>query len=346
VGGNGTFEGWITVPNDDDQIETIRAATDPLISSVYVKSTVNSNLVWGGPIIARNWDGSNLKITAMEWRTWMFYAVVPPNANSDVYYSFDDVDQLSIGRSLALAARGVGAANGSHPFSTPVLSSGKLRDLHFYGSELKKAGDLIDSMANRDGGFEWTMNPTISAIDGLPLVEFRPYFPQQGNVIEGLVFKATSQGGNCVPSEIEENATSRYSRFWATGTGQAPDQLFVYDEDPQLSSGYILRLDGTASYSTVSERTTLSSNARRARRFYAPGINNISITHNFRDIDPESYAIGDRARVIVKDRWTNIDQAQVRIVDKEINTSGAGSVKVTLDLTDDTLPEVDTGGAV
>jgi hypothetical protein len=346
VGSNGTFEGWITIPHDEQQIEAIRAATEPMVASIYVRSTTTNTFVWGGPIVARGWDGGKLKIAAMEWRAWMFTLVVPPFPNQDTYYSFDNVDQLEIAADIAASAKGAGVTNGAHPFTIPAQVSFKFRDLHFWGGELKKAGDIIDSMANRDGGFDWTMNSTISPTDGMPLVEFRRYFPEMGNVVDGLVFKATSTGGNCTPGALDESAATRYSRFWATGSGTPPDQLFAYDEDPMLASGSVLRMDGSASYSTVSQRPTLSSNARRARRFYQPGISNITVSHNMKDIDPESYEIGDRARVIFSDRWATIDRSQVRIVDKEVSSAGAGSVKLTLDLTDDTLPEVDTGGSV
>lgn len=350
VGGNGTFEGRITLPEDPQQVELIRAATEELSSAIYVRSNNSSSFVWGGPVLERRVQGNQLKVTCIEWRAWPFQLVVPPLENLDQYYSFTAIDQMAIARmvlQLALGAGTIGAnvSQGGHPLTYTNQLSGKLRDLHFYGTELKKAGDLIDSMANRDGGFEWTLQPLVGS-DGLPRMNFHCFYPQQGNILPNLVFKATKKGGNCIPGEIVESGATRYSRFWATGTGQAPDQLFASDTDPNLSGGSILRLDGTASYSTVALRPTLASHARRARKFYAPGINLVTLKHNMEQINPDSYGIGDRARLVIQDRWYNLDMASVRVISKDVDTSGAGTVTTVVDLTDDTLPEVDAGGAV
>lgn len=346
VGGNGVLEGYITLPDDPEQVAAIRTATDELSSAIYVRSTTSSSYLWGGPVIERRVQGDQLKVTCMEWRSWPFQIVVPPGVNSDTYYSFDDVDQMQIARTVMQYAAGILDTDAGHPLTYTSQSSGKLRDLHFYGSEMKKAGEVIDSIANRDGGFEWTLQPLVSQLDGLPLVNFHCFFPQQGNVLPQLVFKATKKGGNCIPGEIVQSGATRYSRFWATGVGQAPDQLYAYDSDPNIATKSVLRLDGSTSFSTVSERATLASHARRARRFYQPGLNLVTVQHNLVQIDPDLYSIGDRARLIVKDRWNDIDMASVRIISKDIDTSGAGTVSTVLDLTDDTLPEVDAGGVV
>lgn len=346
VGGNGTLELNITIPDDADQIASIRQATEEDESAIYIRSVSSNGLLWGGPVVERRQQGAMLRVTCVEWRAWPYQLIVPPAANADIFYSYDDIDQLAIARSIMTAAVGAGSTEGSHPITYSSQSSGKLRDLHFYGSEMKRAGELIDSMANRDGGFEWTLQPQVSNLDGLPRMNFHCFYPQQGTSLGSLIFKATKKGGNCLPGEILESGATRYSRFWATGSGQPPDQLFAYDQDPNLSAGTTLRFDGSASFSTVSDRATLASHARRSRRFYAPGINLVTVTHNLDQIDPETYGIGDRARLIVRDRWNNIDQEMVRIISKEIDTSGVGKVTAVLDLTDDTLPEVDAGGSV
>lgn len=347
VAGNGSLDGTVVVPDDSQLVTLIRAATEPLQSAIYVKNPAN-DIIWGGPVIDRTWvpNTNSLKVSVMEWRAWLYFLTLGPDPDNDVFYQFSSVDQLEIARTIALLAVGAGISEGSHPMTATVQLSGKLRDLSFYGTQLKKAGELIDSMANRDGGFEWTLQSNASAVDGLPIANFHCHYPQQGSVLPNLVFKATASGGNCTPSEVQESAASRFSRFWATGSGQPPDQVFAYDNDPDLVNGNTLRLDGGASFSTVSERSTLASHARRSRRFYAPGINLITVQHNLDAIDPDSYDIGDRGRLILRDRFMNIDQENVRIISKEISTSGAGSVNVTLDLTDDTLPEVDAGGMV
>ncbi len=347
VGGNGVLEGRIVLPDDEDQIAAIRLATEELQSAVYVTGPNSSTPLWGGPLVSRKWDGRALNITCIEWRAWPFQIMLPPDTNTDIYYAYDQVDQVVIARTLLAQAVGVNpVAWGGHPITYSSQISGKLRDLHVYGTEFKWVGELIDSLANRDGGFEWTLQPTISNSDNLPRMNFHCYYPQQGAVLPSLIFRATKEGGNCTFEPITESASTLYSRYYAAGAGQPPDMLFAMDQDPNLAQGSTLRFDGSSSYNTVVERSTLASHARRSRKFYAAGMNLVTVRHLMKQIDPDSYGIGDRARLVLRDRWHSIDMSSVRVISKEIDTSGPGRVTTVLDLTDDTLPEVDTGGSV
>lgn len=348
VGGNGQLTAKITVPEEFGPREVIRAATNKWQSAIYVKTQDNA-YPWGGPVVQRKWNrrSGQLEITCMEWRAWPYGVIMGPNTDTDQFYAYSNVEQLSIARSLFQTATSSGAAGGNPTITyDSTQTSGKNRDLHFYGSQMNRLGPVVDTMANRDGGFEWTLAPRPDTSTGLPKLHLYNYFPERGSVVAGLHFKSTPKGSNCEPGDIVEDASQEYNKFWATGAGQPPDQLFSYDTDPVLSSGLLLRLDGSASYSTVVERPTLTSHARRARRFYASGVQTVPVTHNFVQINPDSYGVGDRGRLQLRDRFVDIDENTVRVVSKEIDTSGAGEVRLVLDLTDFTLPEVDTGGSI
>lgn len=348
LGGNGQLNAKITIPQEEVPRQAILGATTPWRSAIYVKKQSNNSYPWGGPVVKRTWNrrSGQIDITVAEWRAWMYMIIMDPFTDSEHLYSWVNNDQLIIARSLVQDVTLFGATTGcptiDYDFS---LLSGKYRDLNFYGTQMIRAGNAIDSMANRDGGFEWTLGIKTGS-NGLPRLRLDLGYPELGNFIDGLHFKSTPSGSNCDPGDITEDASQQYNRFWTTGSGQPPDQLYAYDFLPDLGGSGLLRLDGNASYPSVVERNTLFSHARRARKFYSDGTQTVPVEHNWGQIDPDSYAVGDRGRLQIKDRLTDIDLSAARIVSKEVSNSGAGSVKVIMDLTDYTLPEVDAGGVV
>jgi len=343
VGGNGTLSAKISVPNDSRQIDQLKIATQPKQAAIYVRNS-RGEYSWGGFVVSRKWNRSTNQITiaCLEWRTWP-YMVTMTSTDPSEQFGYVGFDQLYIGRNLIEIAS---LDYGSPPITFDSSQmSGKLRDLSFWGTDLKKVGAAIDMVANRDGGFEWTLDIR-QGTDGLPHLHFLTSYPQQGSLIDGLLFKSTPGGGNVVVEEIEENVSSRYDKFFATGAGQPPAQSLGWDWNPEIATGQLLRFDGGTNYSTVSDVATLTSHARKARKFYEPGINLLQIETGLNRIDVDSYRAGDRGRLQLQDRWMELDLPAVRIVEKVVDMSGPGKVKLTLDLTDFTLPEVDAGGSV
>jgi hypothetical protein len=342
VGGNGTLSGRITVPNDPLQVQQIRIATEPKQAAIYVRDS-NGNFPWGGFVVGRRWSPktNQIQINCLEWRSWP-YLVRLGSTDGLNQFSFTAVDQLAIARSF-IATAAIQAGSPEVVFDS--LLSGRLRDLSFWGTDLKTPGAAIDMVANRDDGFEWTLDSRQGS-DGLPELHLVTSYPQRGVQVGGLLFKSTPGGGNCIVNEVNEDVSQRVDRFFAVGAGQPPAQPVGYDFNPSLLSNQFLRFDGGTSYSTVSEVSTLTSHARRARKFFEPGINLLQVETGLDRIDADSYHIGDRGRLQLEDRWMSLDLPAVRIIEKRIDMSGAGKVVLTLDLSDFTLPEVDAGGGV
>lgn len=347
VGGNGTLSAKITVPEDQRLIDRLRTATQPEQAAIYVRDAEHQ-YPWGGPVIKRTWNrkANQITIACMEWRAWLYQIIYgPASLTTDNFTVFTAVDQLQMARDLVSVATAGGTADGC-PVITydATMSSGKLRDLSFWGTEMRKVGALVDTVANRDGGFEWSLECLPHPTDGLPALHFASYYPQRGGQVPGLVFRATPEGrGNVIPGDYEEDYGDWVDRVWTTGAGQPPDQAYAFDKTPPGTNA--LRADAALSFSTVTERITLASHARSARRFFQPGTNLTKVIVPF-NVNPESYHIGDRVRYRVKDRWLDVDLPSVRIVEKKVSMAGAGKVDVTLDLTDFMLPDVDTAGAV
>lgn len=352
VGGNGTLEGTISVPSNQSAIDRIRQATTRLESAIYVQRR-DGSYAWGGPVIYRKWNPgtSQLQIKCMEWRSWLYNIIYMPGASADILFAAvppSGQEQLALARAVLLGATGGGGSNGCPPYTQDADVSGKLRELTFYASQGKRVGELLESMANRDGGFEWTLQPRPDPSDGLPRLHFLLSFPEYGGLIAGLKFRSTPGGSNFTPQDIEEDGSSSVNQFLANGSGTPPDRLYVVQASSVLPSNGVLRMDASATYNTVVDRNTLSAHARRALRFYGVGIDNMSGTHTFGEIDPDSYSIGDRAQLVIKDRMYDLEYDAVRVVEKgiRISANGAGSVSFRLDLSDNTLPEVDAGGTI
>lgn len=351
--GTGTFQGRVAVPANVAARDILRLATEPKSAAIYVRDS-NNLYAWGGPVVARTWNPTDgtLDVTAIEWKSWLYKVFIVPevDGSGDIQWSWTNVDQTTIAREIVTLVTAGGSAEGAPPVSfgtEPV--SGRLRDLNVWGTALKSAGELIDSMANRDGGFEWTIESRVDGSDGLPRLHFVTYFPQRGGLVGNLIFKHTTGetgGGNIIPGAIEESAVDRAERYWATGSGSAPDQVYAQDTDPNLVSGSVLRFEGKTSYGSVADRKVLASHARRARAFYAPGTNFLPVKHVLGKPDADSYGIGDRGRLVIEDRWAAMDLGAVRVIEKSVDMAGAGIVDLTLDLTDYVLPEVDAGGSV
>lgn len=352
VKGNGSFTGKISVPHDAQALNAIKAATEKKVAAIAIRDADNSFWPWGGPVISRTWDPSSgeITVTAMEWRAWLFWVFLGPkhDMSGDRSYTWNQIDQLQIAKDIAsFAALGVAPDSAAGKplmnFAT-VGTSGILRDLNFQGLAFKRAGDLLTTMSNRDRGFEWGIELRAADTSNRPIPTFVSYFPEKGGLVNNLLFKATAAGGNLLSyGPIDESGAEQRERQWTTGAGQPPDMPFAQDTDPNIAN--VLMREDVTNYSTVTERTTLSSHARRERDFYAPGTQTLVVEVGLNNPDASTYSAGDRGRLIIQDDWVDIDLPAVRILERQITPDDL-TAKLTLDLADSTLPEVDAGGTV
>lgn len=351
VQGSGTFTGKIARPTDPDARELLRAATIPDSSAIYVRDPETASWVWGGVINSRRWDPETgtIKIDAIQWRTWLYRVFLGPKTDlsADSIYSWTSTDQLDIARGIVSYATAAGVADGRPSILLGSETSGRLRDLTVRGSEFRYAGDSLDSIANRAGGFEWDLIP-VSASDGLPQPKLALYYPERGGILSGIAFEHTPRGGNCrlAPGQvIEESTVDRRTRVWTTGS---PESLpFAQDSDPDLPTGFILLKESVDSFSEVTIRTTLASYARAERAALNPQTHFITILCSETNPPITSYGIGDRPRFIYQDGWYDIDLDQVRIAGRTVRPrEGGGDVEIVLDISDTEAAQVDAGGAV
>lgn len=349
VNGNGVFRGSLSLPKNAAKRAEVVLATEPDEAALYVRDSDSNTFVWGGPIVGQEWNPATrtFDVTAVEWRSWLFTAFLAPltNLTADVLYSWTAVEQIQIARDIVNFATAAGTVDGrptiaigSEPYT------GKTRDLNVKGTEFKYAGELLDTISQRSGGFEWTI--LIDAtVAGAPSLRFATYFPERGGIITDRLLKRTMQGGNfSIDGSVTKSASERRTRVWAVGSGDSVP--FAQDSDPELGTGALLR-ERLDSFSTVVNRTTLAQHARANRQFYGVKTNILKV--NVRETDPplSSYEVGSRFRLMYMDEVYNLDLPAVRVLEREVKPSGgAGTVSLTLDLDDSEPAEVDEGGAV
>lgn len=347
VNGSGNFSAKIVVPNDLDTIDAIRAGTQ-LGMNLFVQD--GTQIPWSGYISARKWssDSNEITITALEWRTYLYRILVAPSTDLTLpnVYTYEAVDQLTIARDLVAKGIADGIGIGIPQFYSGTGLSGIERDLIARGTSFRSIATWIDSMANRDSGFEWDVTTTIGS-NAIPKLNFNTYYPQQGASIPGLEFRYGTNTGNILSYEDpQESNDSLVLRQWAVGSGPDSDSLpFAVDEDPDLPDNQLLRFDKATSWQDVIDVVTLASHARAEREFYSVPLTLFAFTVRLSDPDISTYMKGDRCRLVVKDRWLDIDVDDVRIIERVVSPD-TSAVKVTVDLSDLTLPEADTDGAV
>lgn len=349
VNGGSTWSGKLTLPEDNETlVENIRTVV-ALGNALFIRNPRGA-VPWCGYISKREWNPqtNELVLQATEWRSYLYRLIGSPveDYTSTHFWQFTATDQVVIARTILDTYRTEGLGKGIPNFKFGTDLTGINRDLLFRGTSFRSIGTWIDSMANRDRGFDWDVEGGKDS-SGLPILTFQTYFPQRGGVIEGLTFKY-GQGQNMLSYEpVSESNDEMVTRVWAIGSGPDSETVpFGQDSDPEMMAGAsILRFEKATTYQDVIVQSTLESYARSERQFYSVPLTLFSFTVLLTQPDITAYAKGDRCRIIVKDRWLDLDLENVRIIERTIDPD-KGLAKITVDLSDLTLPDTDTNGAV
>jgi hypothetical protein len=317
--------------------------TAPDDVALYVQT---ADRYWFAGVVKSNpWDPSNRwrTVTASAWKGWLNERIIGPNLAvnpvAEVAYGYTATEQLTIARNIINFAT---ADLGCPTIVVGAEVSGVTRDLNWLGSDFKFAADLIDSMATRSGGFDWTIEAFTDPIAARPSLRFVPYYPQRGTQSVAMTFRKSPNSGNIIVSgEIESSSTDQRTRIWTTGAGSPPDRKMTYDQDPGVTADTTLLTESVTNYSSVVDVPTLAAHARAERAFRSIGTNTMTVVALFADIDPTLYGTGDRVQLIYSDEGLSISLPSVRIIDRKLHvntTNGADFAEVVLDLSDTQLP--------
>ena len=352
VNGGATFSGKVTVPDNPIVAAGIRANTTPYQAAIYA-TPGEGDIRFGGPIVARSWNGdtNTLAITAMDWKSWYYRVIIGPKTTGiDAWtVSYSNVEQLAIAQDIIFRGSSYYGGPGAPEIEVAAYATGVTQSYVATGVQFKSLGahlDALGSLAN--GGYEWEVEPYYAA-DGWPLQKVQFYRPQRGGVVNGLLFNKTPKGGNILSIEdVTDDASSMANQIWAVGEGaNAESTPWAVDEDPSMEGNYSssLRADQVTQYTGSLTRAQLASYARIERIYRSQFLSGLTFSARMDSPDIGSYGKGDRCHVIVQDRFLDVDVKNCRILSREMDPDN-NTVKLTVNLNDLSLPEVDAGGSV
>lgn len=343
VNGNAGFSATVTLPDPSEtqRIEAIRGATKPWESAIYVRDE-RGQYTFGGPVFKRRWKHRERQIEfeGIHWRAWLYDVLLGPlvSGAGNSTYSWTGKDQLLIAREIIGKVKIGGTTDGRPNIVTGTETSGKTRDLNFKGTEFKIAGEILDTLSNRDDGFEWDLY-ILQGNDGLPELRFGVYYPERGGIIDGLFWNT---GGNIIShDEIEEDGSNKRTRIWAYGDGESVP--FAVDSDIYLDEGFTLLRESAHHFDRVTNYNTLGSHARAMREYLGQPYNLFKFTTGLDNPDVHSFTAGDRGRLVIDYDFLSLDVPSVRVLEKRV-TPGNQTVEVTVNLNDLEPPEVDPEG--
>ena len=336
LGGVGQFSG--TLPITEANRDFIRDIIKPNLSAVYAK--VGDVYLWGGIVTGRPWkrSTSTLTIKATQWEGYWYRRFV-----LNRYYKAS-IEQMQATREMLSTAM---ADIGTPRVTLDTASSGVLRQVTV--EPWTTVGDALDSVANRDNGFDWSIQIRNNSQTGLPELYLAQWYPERqsqtdvlGVTIESRkeLIESLQSGGNANVDDWPEDAIQAATRVWATGDGSPPDQPIAKDEDPDLTDGFLPLFESVTNWFGVTSKAVLADHARSERMDRALPLQTLPADLPVDTPRIEEYLVGDRARVVIKDEWLDIDLPAVRIIDRAISSDQTSGMKATvlLDLTDYEAP--------
>jgi hypothetical protein len=296
--------------------------------SLVVESSVDGSSVGmplaAGPIWTRQWDGKTIKINASGIRSILnkrkAHSWVTPYASQTLTYS-----GLSLG---TIASRLVGVAmSGSKPGSTlPITLPADVTDgdaTHtrtYFGYELKSIGDtLLSELTGVQNGPDIDFQPvwvdsSRSAISWNMLVG-TPIQPQIFSKAQ-VVFDASSPASSVQQVTYTEDASVMSTTQWSNGSGQDISTLMSQATSTQYTSNGWPLLEVEQDYKSVIDQATLDTHSLGDLNAHLSSTVQWTLTvDGTRAPVLGSYALGDIARVRVKDHyWIPNGEYLMRIV--------------------------------
>lgn len=227
-------------------------------------------LIWQMPPYQAT--SKKLNISGSEIRSYFDHRILRPSAVGQTKtLSYTQTDQLAIFRALMADAQAVtvnGATVGSIGIEMDDTQlSGVLRDRQdvgdqlggYHGYEFPVYGDLLNNLANVDGGFEWRIDSYLDADRNLRRA-LRLGYPYLGH---GPDDDATTleYPGTVVDYQWPIDGSNSANCVIAVGAGEEVAMLFsIAFASAELASGFPL-LERTTSYKSVSVQTTLDTHA-------------------------------------------------------------------------------------
>ncbi|GAA4908005.1 hypothetical protein GCM10023405_31950 [Streptomonospora salina] len=333
----GSLTGSIAITPDNR--DAIADATLPDRACLYVLDEAN-RVAWHGIVVARPWSPKEraITLTAAHAKAWLKSRLIRKMSGSEhVAWRWSDADQFRIVQDLIAFAA---SEPGCPPVRVGSQTSGVRRDLTVEAQKFTEVAEAIGTMAERENGFDWDVSARYDA--GAPEWVLELWFPERRRSAVPLRFEAAPSGGNILAYDWDDSAAERITRMWALADDPPPpDALMAVDAAPGLAEGHVLLREKAETFSGVAKRATLAEHARAERLASAvsPTTVQIDVTADSPPLD--SYGVGDRCRLVLRDDWLDVDRSGVRVTERTIHDTTREEVAkatLTLDLADDQPP--------
>lgn len=345
--GAGSLEASLTLSRVPAQVRRqLKAAIQ--YKTAWLFCYFGSMIPFHGQIVAAPWSPSTstLTIRADESRTWLDTVHLATTRTKS--YAWSQVEQCQIGRDIIRAVSGPGG--GRPVIGVDATVSGVRRDLTIPAQSFRVASEAIDSVAGRDGGFDWTILARDSSVDGAPELYFQSWFPERRSparpvhLLQQVEAPGVGQGNILDTLAWPEDASAARTRVYALGDGEAPAQMTAHDDDPELTAGRAVLREKTVSYSGqgITKAATLAAHAATERAVLSETVSTLSVPVTLENPAYGTYQTGDRFRLVYRDEWMDVDLPAVRCVDMAVRcvqADGRDSVTLELDLSDLRTPE-------
>lgn len=288
-------------------------------------------LVWGGYVDQRRptSDGGAVEIIAKTFDAYLFRR----HLKVDKVY---DGDQLGIVRDLVATMQAERGGNIGLTVTQNVC--GIRRAVDFQGNERRKFGDLLTSLAEAEGGFEFTVD-VFYGPGGKPVKQLTLGCPHLGSA--ATRHPLSFPGNIAVHPEWPEDGTATANALDAIGAGEGSSMLILPGVSKaaadQLAAGHVL-WEASTDHKSVGSETELRAHANADLEAAANG----GVVPKFvlrGDMHPlfGTYFLGDHARARVtspyheaKDDGSPGKDEVVRILGWNVTPPERESEKVTL----------------
>jgi len=299
IGKTGSLSGTIPVP-DAGMARRVRGCLLPGRTMLYLER--GGQVTWGGPLWTRT-----------PTRGARGYLTCPIQAGGlEGYYRshrllYDDLvqagaDQLSIARQLVTYA--AAQSGGDLGIELGSETSGVLRDRTYSKYDLSSVGDLIDQLGAVDNGFEWRIQVYTDST-GVRHRALRLGYPKLTSGSTDLILSSPGQVlGYALPEDATGQANAWQARGASISTNLAADSVPLLSglltTPGDIAAGWP-RLDGTSTYSTVTDQATLDAHATADLAASVRPIVIPSVT--VRTSGTDQPALGSYVRLRIIDDW-------------------------------------------
>jgi hypothetical protein len=244
-------------------------------------------------------QAKSMQLYAKSWKLYPYFRHITEDL------SFNSSDQITVFRSLYDLMQSYA---GSISVTVPVFSSSGIeRSIEVAASELKTYGQVIDSFADTDDGFDWVVDT--SRQGGSYERTLRVGYPRIGAVVANTVFEYQSPtvdlpdgGGNVINYWENESMGSTGTHLFAVGGGEGDVMPIAEAEHSDLLTAGFPRYDVTTSHKDITDAAILAGIARAEAVIYRPMVPTLTLEVKA-DVEPVfgGYALGDLTKVEITD---------------------------------------------